>query len=424
MKLAIIGASYKFVKRVINDFILNGQFEESTITVMDISEETLDIVVRTAQTIIEGCGSKIRITGTTNRTEVLQGADFVLVSISAGGIDAMQNDRRIIREFGLLPGKENTSGPGALMESLRIVPVMVDIAKDMERICPDAWMINVSNPMAANVQAVSRYSNVKVLGLCHGSADGIKTLAQIYGVDPSNVTVQMIGVNHMTFATDIHISGESVMHSLYDDYFRAAMEATPHHGRVSIEFFKQTGYFPLLGDGYLPAFLPYLLKPENLDDNTAWEQREALKKLHLGIVNGEITDFAPTDFSGEDIHGIILSLYEGQAGNYIVNIPNQQINPELIADAVIETPARISKDKIEGVKVDEGVHAPWMIAAIRNWNVVHHLIVESAENGDAGKAKEALFLDPVTRNADVTQQIPQLVEALIEGNRKFLPDFK
>lgn len=419
MKLAIIGASYKFVKRVINDFILTGEFEDAEIVVVDISQEPLDIVVNTAKAIIDDSRSKIRISGTLDRKKALEGADFVLLSISTGGLKAQQADLNVLQKYDLSPGKESTTGPAALMESLRVIPAVLDIAKDMEAICPDAWIINVSNPMTAIVQSVSLHSKVKVLGLCHGSAGGIETIGELYGVPASDVSANVIGVNHLTFATDIHIQGRNVMDTFYEDAKNAPRQ---WHGELSLEFFKEHGYFALNGDGYLKALLPYYLE-NHYDLSKVAEGREHLKQLHIGIANGTITNFAPTHMSGEDIHGVILSLYYGKEEMIYANMLNQGQHGDQKSGSVIETAAFFSKDKMEGIKVNKGTHSPFMTAALYQLNVMYDYTVQAAVTGNRKMVYEALSLDPVTRNSDVVHMIPRLADELIAVNQSYLPNF-
>jgi alpha-galactosidase len=173
------------VKNVVCDLILTGEFENSEVVVVDLLREPMDIVVNACKFIIANRGSGIKVRGTLDREEALKDADFVLVAISVGGFGIWEKDIEICKKYGINHVVGDTIGPAAMIRAFRTIPVMLDIARDVERICPHAWIINVSNPMTTLVKAVSRYTKVKILGLCHGSYEIKERIAAAYGVDIS-----------------------------------------------------------------------------------------------------------------------------------------------------------------------------------------------------------------------------------------------
>ena len=209
-KIVLIGAgSAVFTKGLIADFI-QSDFGCWEIALCDINPKILEPVVKLAKKMVEvrGAQDRITVTSSTDRTELLPGADFVVTTIAVGGRRAWEQDVLIPRKYGIYQPVGDSIMPGGIARAQRMIPQMVAIAKDVERLCPNAYFFNYSNPMTSIVTAVRKATSVKLIGLCHGVIYGERYLARMLGVDVSRITTIGAGLNHLTFLYDIRVDGQ------------------------------------------------------------------------------------------------------------------------------------------------------------------------------------------------------------------------
>ena len=196
-KIVLIGAgSHVFSSRLITDILSYPELRDSTISLMDIAKEPLELSAAFVKTIIEQNKFNTKIESTTNRREALDGADYVFIIINVG-YNLKEADRKITLKYGLDQGDTATMGPCGVFNGVRHVPPILDVAHDMEELCPDAWLMNYTNPMAIISWAVSDYSKIKNVGLCHSVPHTAGTLAGYMGVPVQEVTYWVAGINHM-----------------------------------------------------------------------------------------------------------------------------------------------------------------------------------------------------------------------------------
>jgi alpha-galactosidase len=431
MKLACIGASYKFVRNVIADLVLAGSFEDLEVAVMDIDRRSLDIVVGACRTLVEAGHSHMKISATTNRREAVDGADFVLTAIGVGGLAMWQEETRFCLQHGIVHAIGDTIGPAALSKSLRTVPVMLGIARDMEELCPGAWLINVTNPMTTAVKAVASFTKTKVIGLCDGSLGHRDLIADVYGVEPARVSFDLVGVNHFAFTNRISVDGRDVTASLYDD--AAGSDASSlDQWRLGREIFRlMGGWLPLVEDRHLAEFFPYYVSAADgsrvrygggpLDLAERLRSRERLEQDHVALASGKIRPGGLAAYHGEDLHNILSWLRGRGEGTHVVNVPNGGRCRDLRHDAVVEIPALLSRNGAAPVSIPEGTLAPHVVSILDTLSVIHDYTVQAAVTADRGKARQALLLDPFLQNRDVLALVPVLVEGLFEINRSYLP---
>jgi alpha-galactosidase len=430
MKLTCIGASYKFVKNVVNDLILCGEFEDARLIVMDIDRVALDAVVGACTAVIRAGHSRITVSGTLDRGEALDGADFVLIAIGVGGLGLWQREEQACLGLGIVHAIGDTIGPAALSKSLRTVPVMLEIARDMERRCPDAWLLNVTNPMATTVRAIAEHSAVKVIGLCHGSQEMRERIADVYGVDPSDVRYDPVGVNHFVFTDKVLVKGRDVMTTLGEDA-AASKSSSLDAWRLGRELSALLGgWLPLTDDRHLVELFPYYVSQADangrrygdgpLDVPKRVMLRKAAERRHRDLAVGAEPAREPDTYSGEEIHGILSALHHGEGSRHVVNIPNRGSCPDLPMGAVLEMPALVRRDSVTALSIPEGTLDPPIACLLTTLCVIQDYSVWAAVTGDMGKAGQALFLDPFLQNRDMLSIIPRLREelALINGERR------
>ena len=296
----------------------------------------------------------------------------------------------------------------------------------MRRSVPTAWLINVTNPMTAIVKALSAYTKVKVIGLCHGSQEIRECIAKVYNVSTSEISFKIIGINHLPFAKDICVNDKNIMHTFFDDIIKIKDDKLLTGWELGRELFRLTGYLPLTDDKHLCEFFPYYLGEntgygarygiERIDIQKRILRRQRLESMHKNIAlrSEKLKDM--DKFSGEGVHEIILALYYGKEGVFTVNIPNDSFCNELNGGSVIEASAFVGKDMVRGLEIVKGEFEPHLMAMLYNLNVMYDYTVEAAVNWDKSKAVRALTLDPMVRNLDVVGLIPRIVDELFEVN--------
>lgn len=207
MKFTIIGAGSSYTPKILER--LNEMREELPVTdiaLMDLNEERLNIVSGFCQRYAKHLGLSLNFSQASTLEEALPGSDFIIVQIRVGGNEARINDEKIPLSFGLV-GQE-TTGAGGFMKALRTIPALLEIARAVEQYCPDAWIINYTNPTGIVAEAVNKYSQAKIAGLCAGGLNGRNWTAMALNIDPDSVRYDLAGLNHMNFAYNITVNGK------------------------------------------------------------------------------------------------------------------------------------------------------------------------------------------------------------------------
>ncbi len=197
-KIVIIGAgSHVFTRNLVTDFLSYPEHRESTISLMDIDKERLSLVTAFTKKLVDQHGFDTRVESTTDRRTALDGADYVVLSIRVGGLEANRLDLEIPAKYGIVQGVGDTIGPGGVFYGLRHIPVVLDICRDMEDLCPEAWLLNYTNPMAMICWAVNDYTSIKNVGLCHSVQGSASELARYIGAPLEEIHYLVAGINHM-----------------------------------------------------------------------------------------------------------------------------------------------------------------------------------------------------------------------------------
>jgi alpha-galactosidase/6-phospho-beta-glucosidase family protein len=431
MKLACIGASYKFVRNVVADLALGGGFDDLEVVVMDLDRRSLDIVVGACRTLIDVGHAPMKISGTLDRREAVDGADFVLTAIGVGGLALWEEETRFCLEHGFVHAIGDTIGPAALSKALRTVSVMLAIARDMEALCPAAWLINVTNPLSTAVKAVASLTKTKVIGLCDGSLGHLELIADVYGVERSRVSFDPVGVNHFAFTNRVMVDGREVTASLYEDAAKSKARSLDEW-RLGREIFKlMGGWLPLVEDRHLTEFFPYYVSavdggrvrygggPLNLPERM--KSRQRMEQDHVDLAAGKIRQGGLAAYRGEPLHDIISWLRGEGAGTHVVNVPNGEHCRDLRREAIVEITARLSRDSVVPVDIPGGTLPPHVVCILNTLSVIHDATVLAAVTGDRDKARQALLLDPFLQNRDIVTLVPELVEGIFRINRQYLP---
>ena len=449
MQVTIVGGgSYQWSPRLMADLLSTPCLAGARIVLMDTDPaplpkmEALFLELREA---VGGAGGATVAT-TTDRRRALDGADFVVVTISTGGFASMAVDLDVPAAFGIRQSVGDTVGPGGINRALRNVPVLVDIARDMEQHCADAWMLNLTNPMTCLTRGVARDTAVKVVGLCHEVGHYCLDAALALGVPADSVRPTVTGVNHFPVVTALDVAGADglarLAHMVEElgglDHVAAGLEGRKvaplstgdfaRRHRLSLTLLDRYGALPAAGDRHLAEFLPSVLTQRS-GWGARWgiaptpiSVREEMQAAYVAGVDAVLagTQEPDTSPSGELVAPVIDSLVTGRSRELPLNIPNAGQCPDLPDEVVVESMCVVDGGGIRG---RDRARAPAPLAELLRRHVaVQELTVEAALGGDRSLVHAAMALDPLAGRGDL-HEIEAMAEALVDGTAQWLPRF-
>jgi alpha-galactosidase len=434
-KIALIGAgSHVFSRNLITDIISYPELRDSTIALMDIAQEPLDLITAFAKKIVKQNGYSTKIESTTNRREALQDADYVIITIQVGGLKALFADKEIIDKCGVNEAVADTIGPGGVFYGVRNVPVILDICRDMEELCPNAWLLNYSNPMAIITWAINDYTNIKTIGLCHSVPHTAIELAKYMGVPKEEVSYWVAGINHMAWFLELKWQGKDAYPLLRERLKDPAVYSAPdaHWAGpdvVRAEIFKAFGYFVTESSVHMSTYVPYFRKrPELIDkfklNTLSFEQwTESRKKQDaefksLLSSDGEL----PLIHSGEYGSIIIHSLETGQPSRINANVKNKGLITNLPEGCCVEVPCLVDKEGVHPCYVGD---LPPQLAGLNRTSInVQELAVRGIAEGDKTKIFQSILLDPLTGAMLTIDETRRMVDELFQAGKEYTKGYK
>jgi alpha-galactosidase len=462
-KITFIGAgSTVFAKNLLGDIWRTPALQDAHITLFDIDERRLQLSERVARRLAHALGVKPRLTVTTDREHALDGADYALNMIQVGGYrPATVTDFEIPTRYGLRQTIGDTLGIGGIMRALRTVPVLLEMQRDMERLCPDVWHLNYVNPMAMIVWALRQASPIKTVGLCHSVQGTARELARDLNIPIDEITYRAAGINHMAFYTRFEQNGEDLYPRLLE---LAHSPRVPEHNRVRFEVLKHFGYFVTESSEHFAEYVPWFIKrhqPDVLDTfnipldeypgrcqvyEVAWDfiEREldapgsqnpedlqrALQDANIKVMPGSIAhtveDFRKLHDVSQDSRSIeyaatiINSIETGEPSVIYGNVPNSGLIDNLPSDACVEVPCLVDDNGVQPTRVGT---LPHQLAALMQTNInVQRLTVEAALTGKREHVYHAAMLDPHTAAELTLEQIHHLVDDLLMAHGDLIPE--
>ena len=438
-KIVLIGAgSHVFSSRLITDILSYPELRDSTIALMDIAQEPLELSNAFAKRIVEQNKFNTKIESTTNRREALYGADYVFIIINVG-YDLKEADRKITLKYGLDQGDTATMGPCGVFNGVRHVPPILDVAHDMEELCPNAWLMNYTNPMAIISWAVSDYTKIKNVGLCHSVPHTASTLAGYMGLPLEEVTYWVAGINHMAWFLEIKWRGEDAYPLLREKFKDTNVYTNPkaHYSgadTVRAEVFKTFGYYVTESSAHVSSYVPYFRKkPEDikkymLSDGVKYqsnaqfwlvEDKEKDKKLEQQIRSNYKF---PIDHSGEFGSIIIHSIETGKPSVIYGDVKNEGLITNLPQGCCVEVPCLVDSEGVHPCYVG---NLPPQVAALNLNNVsVQELAVRGIIEKNKNKIFQSILLDPLTSAVLTIDEIRNMVDEMFQGNKLFLKNYK
>jgi len=447
MQVTIIGGgSYQWTPELLADLLGTESLHGAHIVLEDIDPDPLPKMAALGQKVNEALDAGATITTTTDQKVALDGADFVIVTISTGGFTSMTVDLEVPARFGIRQSVGDSVGPGGVNRALRNIPVLVGVAHDMEELCPDAWLLNITNPMTSLTRSVCRETSVKTVGLCHEVGNWCMDLAIALSKRFEDVRPTVAGVNHFPLVTALDVGGEDgfeVLRALVEEVgglgslrptdgepdappFSKLDFARRHFLKLTL--FEQWGVIPAAGDRHVAEFLPSVLTPES-DFGAAWRvalTTIARRERHQGEFVADVDSWLSgakdlqTWPSGELPAPVIDSLLTGTRREVPLNSPNAGQCPDLPSGAVVESICAVDADGVRGR--DVAALPPAVAELVRRHMAVTELTVEASLTGDRRLAAEAFALDPLAGRCDLTGQ-PAMVDGLLGGTARWLPQF-
>ena len=425
-RVAFIGAgSVEFTRNLLGDIFSFPELADAEIVLHDIDEERLATAEAMARWTSDALGARGRISTTTDRRRALDGADFAVNVIQVGGHAATLLDFEIPKKYGLRQTIADTSGVGAVLRALRTIPVMLGIADDMAELCPEAWMLNYTNPMAMNCWAWYEGSlHQNIVGLCHSIQNTSRQVAEYVGVPPEEITFYGAGVNHMSWVLRVEHDGRSLYPAL-DAAIAADPEGLGRHVRVQV--YKRFGYFPTESSEHFAEYVPWFMRDEGeierlripVDEyvRRSEENLEMYADEKRMLAAGEPFEI---ELSGEYAALIIHSMVTGVPRTVYGNVRNTGLITNLPQDACVEVPCLVDRAGLQPTHVGD---LPAQCAALdRTFLNVVELTVRAALEGRRDRVLQAVTLDPNAAAVLSLAQMQALVDEMLAAERDMMPE--
>ena len=457
-KITVIGAgSIEFGLATLATIVREKSLRGSELALVDLSGESLELVAQTTRRMSDAWGAEMAVLADTDRTAVMKDSDFVIVATEVSPREALwRMDWEIPLKHGLRQPYGENGGPGGLMHACRQIPPILEMARDMEVLCPDAWLINFSNPLPRITRAITRYTDVKVVGKCHqisvgyalvaallgdlyeidlppatslySGADNVATIHQLANVGRQYFSLKSAGLNHFIWLLDVR--DKETGEDLYPLLRSALAEAPPQLEPFSLDLLRHFGLLPLPGDTHLVEYLQWghdpISKPWEYYDLKLykWGQQEAarqyLQTMLSDLASGKQNVAGLRDALSEGAVEIIDAMSSNQPFyDEAVNIPNQGAIAGLPAETIVELPAMVDASGIHGMQV--GQFPPAINELLRREAALVEMVVETAVTGDRNLALQTLLLDPMMNDI---RRAEAILDDYLRAFARYLPQFE
>ncbi|MGN0990901.1 MAG: alpha-glucosidase/alpha-galactosidase [Candidatus Ventricola sp.] len=433
IKVTFMGAgSTVFARNVLGDCMCTPALRGLDIALYDIDAVRLDESQKMLDAInrnVQGNATIRSYLGVENRREALRGADFVVNAIQVGLYEPCTViDFEVPKKFGLRQTIGDTLGIGGIFRALRTIPVMMDFAEDMKAVCPNAWFLNYTNPMAMLTGAMLRMTDIKTVGLCHSVQVCAKSLFESVGMenDP-DVQTKIAGINHMAWLLEITKNGRD----LYPEIKAKAEALTEkHNNMVRLEIMKRFGYYVTESSEHNAEYMPFFIKdkyPELIDRfNIPLDEypRRCIRQIEDWKTRSETLTKDP-NLSHERTHEYASYIIEAMVTNKPYKIGGNVLNTGLITNlphnAVVEVPCLVDASGVSPTYIGD---LPEVCAALNRTNInVQLLTIEAARTLRKDYIYQAAMMDPHCQSELSIDDIIKLCDALIEAHKGWLPEF-
>jgi len=432
MKIAYIGGGSHFFELVDLEIAQTPELRGASIALYDPNAEAASVIAAVGRRYSDHFQSDLQFTVCRELSEALDGADAVVSSIGVHGPAQTwhQKDVEAVAELGIMQTTGDTVGPTGISQGLRIIPPYLELARAMERYCPDSVLLNHSNPMAAICRAISKYTKIRVIGYCHNVANALSRFATLLEVEASELDPVVAGVNHQVWLLSLRHQGKDVYLRLRE---KIAEIAAQPDSKFTAELLELTGLYLMGGDRHIIEFFPHARQaqsPEQIGYGLKWRREMITERLLGEELTKNAADLekrargdAPLIFrkklSPEAMGHQIRALTQGPDMVHIVNVPNNGTITNVPLWAVMEMKCIVGQHGAQPVYVGElpPQAAPWTVAQI----YAHELMIEAAAEGSRTKALQALACDPMVRDFHEPRLI---LDALIAAQGDRLAPFR
>jgi len=435
MKIAFIGGgSVQWSPKIVTDLALCETLAGAELVLHDIDADALELLARACKRIVAQVGVSLQVRATLDRADALRGADYVILCVAIGGLEAVRNDLEIPERYGIHQSVGDTVGPGGLARGLRHIPFAVQVAREMEQLCPAAWMLNLTNPMTTICRGITRATGIRTIGLCHEVTGVSHRLADLFGVPPETITAEVAGINHLPVILRCNAGGRDGLDVLRDWLaehgpfalvgqldLNSVFDVFIDRLAVKLTLFEQLGVLFGAGDRHVAEFIPGFLTDASERGRrygvmlTTVDQREEMARLRRAQVERFVGGHPEgLQQSTEQLAPVMAALAGGPAGRFIVNVPNQGQIDNLPREAVVECIAEVSSLGVRPLAAGSLPHAAY--AVIAPHVARQEMIVEAALTNRREPALAALATDPLVRDPAT---VHALFNELLEANAAF-----
>jgi len=452
------GGSTHWTPRLLVDFANTPSLQDARVVLMDVDPESLPPMVEVAQHIAGRRGIGLDVEATTDLAASLDGAEFVITALTVGGFASMRHDLEIPARHGIRQPVGDSVGPGGISRALRSVPVVVGIAREMERRCPDALLVNVSNPLSALCRAVGRETSIRAVGLCNEVVGLQFVLSLLFDADLRGIDPVVAGVNHLPLVTGLRIGerdGFAALSELLDRYAaepeglaQEKIWMAPPDGMhwhkvtagaewtkadvianvpIRLELFRRFGVLPGASDTHVAEFFPFFVT-EASDFGREWGVHHYGLAGHqadkdeddAGVRELLAADEISTWPSGELVAAVLDGIVTGDGHPLPVNLPNTGQVENLPPDVVVEC---MGVPGTGGVQARDRVTVPGVLGEwLRRVAASEELTVEAAVSGSHDAALAAMLADPMTSRLPY-EDVVAMTGELLSATARWLPQF-
>lgn len=426
MKIAFIGAgSVVFTKNLLTDILEFPELRGAEISLHDIGPERLETAGMMARWTSDRLDGKARVEEHLDRRSALEGADFVINMVQIGMHEATLTDFEIPKRYGLKQTIADSMGVGGIFRGLRTIPFVLELAEDMKELCPDALLLNYTNPMSILMETLYKaHPEVKSVGLCHSVPLTAREITSYIGVEPEDLLYECAGINHIAWMTRLEVDGEDAYPHLW-----AAMEDPEIYAkdRVRFELMRHFGYFVTESSEHNAEYCPYFLRDDALIERYDVPVDEYVRRSEQNLVEYAETrrkllagEEFPLERSVEYGSLIIHSLVTGEARRVYGNVRNTNLVTNLPEGCCVEVPALVDDTGLHPCHVGE--LPPQLAAYCLPHVTVQNLTVRAALERNRDYVHQAAMLDRHTASVLSLEEIRAVTEGLISAHATTLPE--
>ncbi len=424
LKIAVIGAGSTYTPELVNGFITRKtQLKLDSLYLMDIDMNKMEIVAGLIKRMLGVNGMNVPMILTQNLEEAIEGADYVLCQVRVGMLDARIMDEKIPLKYNLL-GQE-TTGAGGFMKALRTIPVMMDVVRKMEKLAPDAWLINFSNPSGIIAEAILNNSDIKMVGLCNGPINMIKKAMKMVPEGTGKFDYDFVGLNHLCWITGIYADGKEVLRDKLGTGLEAAELKNIAKQTFDEALLKAVKGLPIAYLNY------YYFREEQIKKcKEAKKTRgEICKDIEAELLcmykdpdlkeKPKALDKRGGALYSEAAVSLIDAIENDRNEFHVVDVKNNGAYSFMDKDDVVEVKCIVNKDGVVPIKLDK-FDDPYIIGLMRAVKAYEKLTVKAGLYGDYDAALAALMAHPLVGDYYKAKGV---LDEMLEANKKYLPQF-